>query len=374
MNIARITLASILGTLKPAVGGKGGMPAFTWLLMTPSSTVTKFRTCNEHLSIEVDLAAQQTLPEPVAVPYQMIADAVGAISAPTIHMSVTGSTLTLSTGTAVVDLETTSASDFPDPPRVVDGRAIVELDGGGWLRTLSMVAPAVARDTTRPMLASVMVGEHAIAAADGFRAHMSGSTYGDHVYGDHVLLPPPMVGAIVATLKGGNDRIHKSLHTLHASDFWATMTIGSTTISGRLVSGQYPQLARIIEPLATTTLPRVTITIAAVLEALKVAMALRTDVAAIRLELAAGVIIVSSRPTTGASWTIVARVVEVVVRAHAGHASWTIAVNGGYLRDALNALALAGPTCDLIVIDGRQPLGLNNGEMWAVVMPMTVGV
>jgi len=364
MNIARITLASILGTLKPAVGGKGGMPAFTWLLMTPSSTVTKFRTCNEHLSIEVDLAAQQTLPEPVAVPYQMIADAVGAISAPTIHMSVTGSTLMLSTGTAVVDLETTSASDFPDPPRVVDGRAIVELDGGGWLRTLSMVAPAVARDTTRPMLAGVMVGEHAIAAADGFRAHMSGSTYGDHV-----LLPPPMVGAIVATLKGGNDRIHKSLHTLHASDFWATMTIGSTTISGRLVSGQYPQLGRIIEPLATTTLPRVTITIAAVLEALKVAMALRTDVAAIRLELAAGVIIVSSRPTTGAS-----KASARVGVTDAGHASWTIAVNGGYLRDALNALALAGPTCQLIVIDGRQPLGLNNGELWAVVMPMTVGV
>ena len=363
MNLARITLASILGKLKPAVGSKGSMPAFTWLLMTPSSTVTKFRTCNEHLSIEVELAADQALPEPVAVPYQMIADAVGAISAPTIHMSVTGSTLMLSTGTAVVDLETTSASEFPDPPRV-NGRNIVELDGGGWLRTLSMVAPAVARDTTRPMLASVMVGEHAIAAADGFRAHMAGSTYGDHV-----LLPPPMVGAIVATLKGAGDRIHKSVYTLHAGDFWATMTIGSATISGRLVSGQYPQLGRIIEPLATTTLPRVTITIAAVLEALKVAMALRTDVAAIRLELAAGVIIVSSRPTTGAS-----KASARVGVTDAGHASWTIAVNGGYLRDALNALALAGPTCDLIVIDGRQPLGLNNGELWAVVMPMTVGV
>jgi hypothetical protein len=25
------------------------------------------------------------------------------------------------------------------------------------------------------------------------------------------------------------------------------------------------------------------------------------------------------------------------------------------------------------VIDGRTPLGLNNGSMWTVVMPMTVG-
>jgi hypothetical protein len=67
-------------------------------------------------------------------------------------------------------------------------------------------------------------------------------------------------------------------------------------------------------------------------------------------------------------------IVARVTVADADHADWQIVVNGSYLRDALNAMAIIGTTCQLVVIDGKTPLGLNNGEAWTVVMPMTVGV
>jgi DNA polymerase III sliding clamp (beta) subunit (PCNA family) len=145
------------------------------------------------------------------------------------------------------------------------------------------------------------------------------------------------------------------------------MTIGSATISGRLVAGTYPQLGKIIEPLAKTK-PRATINIKAMLEALKIAMALRSELAIVRLKLERGELTLSAKPATGAS-----KALARVTVAGADDADWQIAVNGAYLRDALNAMAIIGTTCQLVVIDGKTPLGLNNGDAWTVVMPMTVG-
>ena len=355
MELNRIALVSALSKLKPAVGGK---TVFTWLLMAPGPHGLTLRTCSEHLSVEIEIAATDPIAEPVAVVYQAFADAVGAMSDATIVLDVVGTALVLRGQHAEVELETVNADQYPDPPRLTSVRDITTMNRDGWIDLLTMMAPAAAKDITRPMLASVLVGKRAVAAADGYRAHMSGSTYGDHV-----LLPPPMVGALVAALKGAVD----TDFTLRAGEFWAQMAIGSVTISGRLVAGTYPQLGTIIEPLAKTK-PRATITIKAMLEALKVALALRSELAIVRLKLERGELTLSARPTTGSS-----RAMARVTVAGADGADWQIAVNGAYLRDALNAMAIVGTTCQLIVIDGRTPLGLNNGDAWAVVMPMTVG-
>ena len=359
MELNRVALVSALSKLKPAVGGKTGQTVFTWLLMAPGPHGLTLRTCSEHLSVEIEMAATDPIAEPVAVVYQTLADAVGAMSDATLVLDVVGTALVLRGQHAEVELETVSADQYPDPPRMPSARDITTMGRDGWIDLLAMMAPAAAKDSTRPMLASVLVGEHAVAAADGYRAHMSGSTYGSHV-----LLPPTMVGALVAALKGAGD----GKYTLRAGEFWAAMTIGSATISGRLVAGTYPQLGRIIEPLATAT-PRATITIKAMLEALKIAMALRSELAVVRLKLERGELTLSAKPTTGSS-----RAVARVTVADADHADWQIVVNGSYLRDALNAMAIIGTTCQLVVIDGKTPLGLNNGEAWTVVMPMTVGV
>ena len=358
MELNRATLVSALGKLKPAVGGKTGQAVFTWLLMAPGSNGLLLRTCSEHLSVEIEIAVIDPIAEAVAVVYQTLADAVGAMSDATIVLDVVGTVLVLRGQHAEVELETVNADQYPDPPRMPSARDITTMNRDGWIDLLTMMAPAAAKDSTRPMLASVLVGEHAVAAADGYRAHMSGSTYGSHV-----LLPPTMVGALVAALKGAGE----GSYTLRAGEFWAAMTIGSATISGRLVAGTYPQLGKIIEPLAQTT-PRATITIKAMLEALKVAMALRSELAVVRLKLERGELTLSAKPSNNAS-----RALARVTVAGADHADWQIAVNGAYLRDALNAMAIIGTTCQLVVIDGRTPLGLNNGDAWTVVMPMTVG-
>lgn len=356
MELNRIALVSALGKLKPAVGGKTGQTVFTWLLMAPGSDGLLLRTCSEHLSVEIEIAATDPIAEPVAVVYQTIADAVGAMSDATIVLDVVGTALVLRGQHAEVELETVNADQYPDPPRMPSARDITTMNRDGWIDLLTMMAPAAAKDSTRPMLASVLVGEHAVAAADGYRAHMSGSTYGSHV-----LLPPTMVGALVTALKGAGD----GKYTLRAGEFWAAMTIGSATISGRLVAGTYPQLGRIIEPLATAT-PRATINIKVMLEALKIAMALRSELSVVRLQLQGNELTLSAKPASGAT-------LAHVLVAGADHADWQIAVNGAYLRDALNAMAIVGTMCQLVVIDGKTPLGLNNGDAWTVVMPMTVG-
>jgi DNA polymerase III sliding clamp (beta) subunit (PCNA family) len=358
MELNRVALVSALSKLKPAVGGKSSEPVFTWLLMAPGPHGLTLRTCSEHLSVEIEIAATDPIAEPVAVVYQAFADAVGAMSDATLVLDVVGTALVLRGQHAEVELETVSADQYPDPPRLTSARDITTMGRDGWIDLLAMMAPAAAKDSIRPMLASVLVGEHAVAAADGYRAHMSGSTYGDYV-----LLPLTMVGALVTALKGAGD----GKYTLRAGEFWAAMTIGSATISGRLVAGTYPQLGRPIEPLAAAT-PRATITIKAMLEALRIAMALRSELAIVRLKLERGELTLSAKPATGAS-----RAMARVTVAGADGADWQIAVNGAYLRDALNAMAIIGTTCQLVVIDGKTPLGLNNGEAWAVVMPLTVG-
>ena len=369
MELNRVALVSALGKLKPAVGGKTGQTVFTWLLMAPGPHGLTLRTCSEHLSVEIEIAATDPIAEPVAVVYQAFADAVGAMSDATLVLDVVGTALVLAAQHAEVELETVSADQFPDPPRMPSARDITTMGRDVWIDQLTMISPAMAKDGTRPMLATLMVGQYATAASDGFRAHVSGGAYGSRVpvprgpYGDHVLLPPPMVGALMAALKGAAD----TDFTLRAGEFWAAMTIGSATISGRLMHGSFPQLDRVIEPLAAAT-PRATINIGAMLEALKIALALRSELAVVRLKLEGNHLTLSAKPATGSS-----RAMARVTVAGADGADWQIAVNGAYLRDALNAMKIIGTTCQLIVIDGRTPLGLNNGSMWVAVMPMTVG-
>ena len=109
MELNRVALVSALGKLKPAVGGKTGQAVFTWLLMAPGSHGLTLRTCSEHLSVEIEIAATDPIAEPVAIVYQAFADAVGAMSDATLVLDVVGTALVLRGQHAEVELETVNA-------------------------------------------------------------------------------------------------------------------------------------------------------------------------------------------------------------------------------------------------------------------------
>jgi len=352
-SIDRKALSAALSTVKPAVGSKANEAVFTWVVIRDGIVSAS----NGSMIIERSLPIDGALP-PIAAPYTLLADAVGAMSAPIIEMSATSSLLTMRSGGATVELELCDVEQYPNRPQFENGRLIVSMPGEQMAISLGLVVGAAAKDATRAMLQSVYVSAGAVAGADGFRAHTSGQSWGSHV-----LLQPTMVSAMLAALRGAG----RVIVTVTANEHWASTTAGDVTIMGRLVSGHYPKIGDITAPFLADSAPTATVVIDDALEALRVALALRGDTPRISMEL-------EKRTLTMMAHYGGATQATASVSVDAPYdLAWSIHVNGLYLRDALQTHALIGDRTGIIVTDAKQPLGVRNGDAVAVIMPMTGG-
>jgi DNA polymerase III subunit beta len=381
VQCAQDALAEALGAVTRAVSNRASLPILANVLLEASPSVgLRLVATNLDLMISKRIAATVSVERRVTLPARLLAEYVALLDK--------GRQVTLGLGSEAsaklhlicdrytANLATLSADDFPLMV-VGDAGISLDLEASAFRAAIEQVVFAAAPDDSRPVLAGVLLrqegGTLTLAAADGYRlavrtlALAQTNAPGAWVVPARTLvevarsLPTTPGMPMTVTAGGGNTHMRFAL--------------GDTEIATRLIDGQFPDYERIIPRDAATA---VILNTSDFLRATRAAAVFARDNSHIvHLECAPppedgtpalGRVVVAS---TSADLGSNAGQLDASVRGTRA----TIAFNGRYLRDALEALD--SPQVSLQLSDGFKPGVLRPvGELEAayrqVIMPMHV--
>ncbi|MGE4164239.1 MAG: DNA polymerase III subunit beta [Vicinamibacterales bacterium] len=300
---------------------------------------------------DYDTAATHTIPIIVGDPGRILvsgrllsavaaAVAKAAGKTPDVTIRDTGTTVTVTTGRSEWALPALPVEDYPQLPGITAPRCEVSADE--LRHALARVMPAVDRKGQLPALGTVEVSSTGdtltLAATDRFRLAATTIPWKPHDQDDlaSVLVPFELLEAATKALTGSG--------TVRIGTDGASFTVATDahTLTGRTVDAAFPQWRRLMP---TPQTQRVAVVAAADLRrAADQAAVMLEGVQSLRLDFTPDTVTVSVAGE-GRSATSRADV------AHYAGDPVTVAVNAGYLRDALTAA-----TTELVEIQfGENP-------------------
>ncbi|MGZ5391910.1 MAG: DNA polymerase III subunit beta, partial [Mycobacterium sp.] len=147
------------------------VPVLAGVLLTGSDEGLTISGFDYEVSAEVQVAAEIASPGSVLVSGRLLSDITRALPAKPVDVSVEGTRVSLTCGSARFSLPTMAVEDYPTLPTLPDDTGVVSADL--FAEAIGQVAVAAGRDDTLPMLTGIRVeisGENVIlAATDRFR-------------------------------------------------------------------------------------------------------------------------------------------------------------------------------------------------------------
>ena len=147
------------------------VPVLAGVLLTGSDDGLTISGFDYEVSAEVQVAAEIASPGSVLVSGRLLSDITRALPAKPVDVSVEGTRVSLTCGSARFSLPTMAVEDYPTLPTLPDETGVVSAEL--FAEAISQVAVAAGRDDTLPMLTGIRVeisGEKVVlAATDRFR-------------------------------------------------------------------------------------------------------------------------------------------------------------------------------------------------------------
>ena len=147
------------------------VPVLAGVLLTGSDDGLTISGFDYEVSAEVQVAAEIASPGSVLVSGRLFSDITRALPAKPVDVSVEGTRVSLTCGSARFSLPTMAVEDYPTLPTLPEETGVVSADLFG--EAIGQVAVAAGRDDTLPMLTGIRVeiaGETVVlAATDRFR-------------------------------------------------------------------------------------------------------------------------------------------------------------------------------------------------------------
>jgi len=364
IRIAQSLLADALATVRPASRWHAIMPALNNVLLLATDDRLTLSATNLEVYIERTLPqAEVTQPGAISVPLRWLDEFVRGLPDEIVRLTMNGSTLHIECSAFEANIKGLAADEFPLIAKPA-GLEYISLDADMFASMVDSVAPAAAKDQTRPILAGVLltVGDGAIRmdAADGYRLH-------HRVEPSHSDMHP--LSAIVPTdaLRQIAKNAHESVDLALDGARLFARTDG-TRIVAQLIEGEYPDLSNTIPTQQNTSAVIATDEFA---QATRMAHVFARDATdAMRVDMVPPDAIIIS----GQSVEYGDNVSEL--SANVDGPAVEFLINTGYMRDALNAMDTAsvrlGVNDSTTPITLRPEYGRDTGarEMVAVIMPM----
>jgi DNA polymerase-3 subunit beta len=319
-------VAMILPT-RPAV------PVLAGVLLTGSDDGLTISGYDYEVSAEVRVAAEIASPGSVLVSGRLLSDITRALPAKPVDVTVEGTRVLLSCGSARFSLPTMAVEDYPTLPTLPDETGVVSSDL--FAEAIAQVAIAAGRDDTLPMLTGIRVeisGEKVVlAATDRFRLAVRELTWATEVADLEaaVLVPAKTLAEAAKTGTDGTD-VHLSLGAGAAVGQDGLLGIrseGKRTTS-RLLDAEFPKFRQLLPAEHTAV---ATIGVAELTEAIKRVALVADRGAQVRMEFSDD----SLRLSAGGD--DVGRAEEDLAVSFFGE-PLTIAFNPNYLTDGLGSL------------------------------------
>lgn len=330
-------------------------------------------TVTQRVRAEVTTAGRTTVPGKLLADYVALLDRGKQVS---LSLAAHATRLHLACERCAAQIATLPPDDFPPAPVVDVGAVHLELDGAVLRQAIEHVVFAAAPDDVRPVLAGVLLrldaGTLTLAAADGYRMAIRTIDLADTTTNATWLVPARALRELARSLPTARG-LPVTLRGTTSTPQLLHVVLPGFELTSRLVEGQFPDFERIIPQASATT---VIVGTADLLRATRAASVFARDNAHI-------VRLVCSPPPddgTPALGRVLVTAASAEMGDNAGHLEASvqgeageIALNGVYLRDALEALS--SPQVGLQFSGGQhagalRPIGELETAYLQLIMPM----
>ena len=332
-RLAREDFADAVAWVARNLPSRPTVPVLAGGLLTGTDEGLTISGFDYEVSAEVQIPAEIASPGAVLVSGRLLSDIVRALPAKPVDVSVEGTRVALSCGSARFSLPTMAVEDYPTLPTLPDETGVVSSEL--FAEAIGQVAVAAGRDDTLPMLTGIRVeisGEKVVlAATDRFRLAVRELTWSTDAAGVEaaVLVPAKTLSEAAKAGADGAD-VHLSLGSGPAVGKEGLLGIRSKgkRSTTRLLDAEFPKFRQL---LPTEHTAMATLGVAELTEAIKRVALVADRGAQVRMEFADGVL----RLSAGAD--DVGRAEEDLPVEFAGE-PLTIAFNPTYLTDGLGSL------------------------------------
>ncbi|MGB7978914.1 MAG: DNA polymerase III subunit beta [Chlamydiales bacterium] len=244
--ISKIDLVHLIGKIQSIVAVKPAIPILANLLLEAIDDQLIVSGTDFTVSMRMYVDAKVIEEGAIALPARRFFQLVRELTSPQVKISAqTNEIAEITTGTSVFKINGMNKAEFPALPDLTGSPEIV-LPSSNLKEMLSKTAFSAAREDSRYMLNGVQVQINAQKATfigtDGKRlAKASASVAIDPSIGGAYVIPLKAVEEMIKMLDDSDTAVHLSL----AHDK-ISLESGSLTLIAKLLSGQYPDVERVI--------------------------------------------------------------------------------------------------------------------------------
>jgi DNA polymerase-3 subunit beta len=310
------------------------VPVLSGVLLTGSDDGLTISGYDYEVSAEVRVAAEIASPGSVLVSGRLLSDITKSLPAKPVDVSVDGTRVSLSCGSARFSLPTMAVEDYPTLPSLPEETGVVASDL--FAQAIGQVAVAAGRDDTLPMLTGIRVeisGEKVVlAATDRFRLAVRELTWStDSADIEAAVLVPAKTLAEAARAGTDGADVHLALGAGAAVGKEGLLGIRSNgkRTTSRLLDAEFPKFRQLLPAEHTAV---ATVGVAELTEAIKRVALVADRGAQVRMEFSED----SLRLSAGGE-DAVGRAEEDLPVEFSGD-PLTIAFNPTYLTDGLGSL------------------------------------
>ena len=310
------------------------VPVLSGVLLTGSDDGLTISGYDYEVSAEVRVTAEIASPGSVLVSGRLLSDITRSLPAKPVDVTVEGTRVSLSCGSARFSLPTMAVEDYPTLPSLPDETGVIASDLFG--QAIGQVAVAAGRDDTLPMLTGIRVeisGEKVVlAATDRFRLavrELTWSTASADIEAA-VLVPAKTLAEAARAGTDGAD-VHLSLGAGAAVGKDGLLGIRSNgkRTTSRLLDAEFPKFRQLLPAEHTAV---ATVGVAELTEAIKRVALVADRGAQVRMEFSDD----SLRLTAGGEDAVGRAEEDLPVQFYGD--PLTIAFNPTYLTDGLGSL------------------------------------
>ena len=249
MKISTST-AELLHSLQTAgrvASTRSAIQALSGVQLVAGEGGAELRATDMEIGMRVPLAAEVTRPGEVVLPARLLLDVVRQLSGDvvTLEQRPEQQDVELVAGTATFHLRTLRADDFPVIPEPGGDRQVV-MPAGAFTETIARVQRSASRDDTRPILTGILVsaegGELRMVATDSYRLSVKETKLDQPLAeGFEANVPARALEELARLTHPETEQITIGVRTNQV-----VFSVGDTTLSSRLIDGQFPNYRQLL--------------------------------------------------------------------------------------------------------------------------------
>ncbi len=331
-RVAREDFAESVAWVARSLPSRPPVPVLGGVLLVADESGLTVSGFDYEVSAQMRVAAEVAGPGEVLVSGRLLADITKALSNKPVDVSVDGTRVLITCGSAKFSLPTMPVEDYPQLPEVPQQTGELPVDV--FAEAVGQVAVAAGRDDTLPMLTGIRVeiegSQVVLAATDRFRLavrHIEWKPARPDIE-TAVLIPARTLSEAAKTLGASDQPVQLSLGAGSGADGLLGIVNAGRRTTTRLLDAEFPKFRQLLPKEHTSV---ATLEVAALTEAIKRVALVAERGAQVRLEFSTeGLLLSAGGDDAGRA--------EEWLSADFRGEPLTIAFNPGYLVDGLSAL------------------------------------